>query len=388
MKKIVAFILTLVMIFSLAACGGDKKETETVKESQKLDYANMTSDDLLKDIKDQKNVTLDEFAALVSTYSYVTITDDLELEENITTEAIEKLKENGAKLPSPKEYVEPLLKSEAPQVRGYAISNVGSLLGVSDGHISAAKEMLKNEKDPYVICCAVRALANEGGKDADIGAFLLNAAKNENSKVRKQAAMAIGSSWNKDLDGAVDAMITLMSDSDKDVRSRAYEYAGGLGDEKIIEPIVNMLSNPEDAELHGNGIDSLNKLWYDFPFHENTSEAAYRATMDYFKKTPRTKDVPSWTAVGSLKNKNDSHYEEWRAKATYFNADEFAQIMTDIIKDTNANSFARSGAVENIAAHCSKETFDSLAAVIDGLADKDAKDIQDKYKSHAEKLNQ
>ena len=149
-----------------------------------------------------------------------------------------------------------------------------------------------------------------------------------------------------------------------------------------------MLNNPEDAELHGNGIDSLNKLWYDFPFHENTSEAAYRATMDYFKKTPRTKDVPSWTAVGSLKNKNDSHYEEWRAKATYFNADEFAQIMTDIIKDTNANSFARSGAVENIAAHCSKETFDSLAAVIDGLTDKDAKDIQDKYKSQAEKLNQ
>lgn len=386
MKKIVAFILTLGMVFSLAACGGDKKETGTT--SKKLDYANMTADDLLKDIKDQQNVTLDEYVALVSTYSYVTITDDMELEDNITTEAINKLKENGAKLPSAEEYVEPLLKNEAPQVRGYAISNVGSLLGVSDSHIAAAKEMLKTEKDPYVICCAVDALANEGGKDADIGAFLLNSAKNENSKVRREAAMAIGSSWNKDLDGAVDAMITLMSDSDKDVRSRAYEYAGGLGDEKIIEPIVNMLNNPEDADLHGNGIDSLNKLWYDFPFHENTSEAAYRATMDYFKTTPRTKDVPSWTAVGSLKNKNDSHYEEWRAKATYFNADEFAQIMTEIIKDTNANSFARSGAVENIAAHCSKETFDSLAPVIDGLTDKDAKDIQDKYKIQAEKLNQ
>ena len=381
MKKIVAFILTLGMIFSLAACGGGKKVDQT-------SYGKMTADDLLKNIKDQQNVTLEEFTELVSTLAYAGITDDMELEENITTEAIKKLKDSGAKLPSPEEYVEPLLKSEAPQVRGYAISNVGSILGVSDGHISAAKEMLKNEKEPYVICCAVRALANEGGKDADIGAFLLNAAKNENSKVRKQAAMAIGSSWNKGLDGAVDTMITLMSDSDKDVRSKAYEYAGGLGDEKIIEPIVTMLNNPEDAELHGNGIDSLNKLWYDFPFHEKTSEAAYRATMDYFKTTPRTSNVPSWTAVGSLKNKNDSHYEEWRAKATYFNADEFAQIMTEIIKDTNANSFARSGAVENIAAHCSKETFDSLAAVIDGLTDKDAKSIQDKYKSQAEKLNQ
>ena len=381
MKKIVAFLLTLGMIFSLAACGGGKKVDQA-------SYGKMTADDLLKNIKDQKNVTLEEFTELVSTLAYAGITDDMELEENITTEAIKKLKDSGAKLPSPEEYVEPLLKSEAPQVRGYAISNVGSLLGVSDSHIAAAKELLKTEKDPYVICCALQALANEGGKDADIGAFLLNAAKNENSKVRKQAAMAIGSSWNKDLDGAVDAMITLMGDSDNDVRSRAYEYAGGLGDEKIIEPIVTMLNNPEDAELHGNGIDSLNKLWYDFPFHENTSEAAYRATMDYFKTTPRTKDVPSWTAIGSLKIKNDSHYEEWRAKATYFNADEFAQIMTEIIKDANANSFARSGAVENIAAHCSKETFDSLAAVIDGLTDKDAKDIQDKYKSQAEKLNQ
>ncbi len=164
MKKIVVFILTLGMIFSLAACGGDKKETGTVKESKKLDYANMTADDLLKDIKDQQNVTLDEYVALVSTYSYVTITDDLELKENITTEAIKKLKENGAKLPSPEEYVEPLLKSEAPQVRGYAISNVGSILGVSDSHIAAAKELLKTEKAPYVICCAVQALANEGGK--------------------------------------------------------------------------------------------------------------------------------------------------------------------------------------------------------------------------------
>lgn len=386
MKKFLTFILVIGMVFSLAACGGDKKENGTT--SKKLDYANMTADDLLKDIKDQQNVTLDEFVALVSTYSYVTITDDLELEDNITTEAIKKLKENGAQLPSPSEYVEPLLKSEAPQVRGYAISNVGSLLGVSDSHIAAAKEMLKNEKDPYVICRVVRALANEGGKDADIGAFLLNAAKSENSKVRRGAAMAIGSSWNKDLDGAVDTMITLMSDSDNDVRSKAYEYAGGLGDEKIIEPIVIMLNNPEDAQLHGNGIDSLNKLWYDFPFHEKTSEAAYRATMDYFKTTPRTRDVPSWTAISSLKNKNDSHYDEWRAKATYFNEDEFAQIMTEIIKDTDAISFARSGAVDNIAAHCSKETFNSLAAVIDGLTDKDAKSIQDTYKSQAEKLNQ
>lgn len=376
MKKFLTFVLVIGMIFSLAACGGN------------VDYANMTADDLLKDIKDQQNVTLDEFVELVSTYSNVRITDDLELEENITTEAIKKLKENGAKMPSPEEYVEPLLKSETPQVRGYAISNVGSLLGVSDGHIAAAQELLKTEKDPYVIRCAVDALANEGGKNAEVGKFLLNAAKNENARVRRQAAYALGNSWSKDLDGAVDAIITLMSDSDADVRNAAYRYAGKLADERVVEPIAQMLKNPDEVAFHSNGVEGLAYLWYDFPFHENTSEAAYRATMDYLKTTPRAKDIPSWTAISSLKNKNDSHYNEWRAKATYFNADEFAQIMTEIIKDENANSFARSGAVENIAAHCSKETFDSLAPVIDGLTDKDAKSIQDTYKSQAEKLNQ
>ena len=38
---------------------------------------------------------------------------------------------------------------------------------------AAAKEILKTEKEPYVIKCAVRALGNEGGKDAEIGKFLL-----------------------------------------------------------------------------------------------------------------------------------------------------------------------------------------------------------------------
>ena len=52
----------------------------------------------------------------------------------------------------------------------------------------------------------MRALGNEGGKDAEIGKFLLSAAKNENAVVRRQAAVAIGSTWNKTLDGAVVAI--------------------------------------------------------------------------------------------------------------------------------------------------------------------------------------
>lgn len=105
MKKLLALILTIGMVFSLAACGGDKtgkdeadqkmkEETETKEETkedtkeetEKLDYANMTEDDLIKEfINDENNITLDEFLKLVSTYSYATINDNLSLTKTLPT---------------------------------------------------------------------------------------------------------------------------------------------------------------------------------------------------------------------------------------------------------------------------------------------------------------
>ncbi len=389
MKKILAFILAVGMVFSLAACGGENtgKETETKQETKKIDYANMTEDDLIKEfIKDEQNITLDEFVDLASTYSYATINNKLELDENITDKAIKKLKENKAKLPAAKEFVEPLLKSDAPQVRGYAFSNIATFFGASDSHKAAAKEILKTEKEPYVIKCAVRALGNEGGKDAEIGKFLLDAAKNENAVVRRQAAVALGSTWNKTLDGAVDAEIELMKDSDNEVRKAAYEYAGLLGDDRVVAPISEMLKNEADADLHSSGVKGLVWLWYDYPSHESTSEAAYRATIDYLKTTPGSDKVPAWAAVTSFTNKSKQNYAAWREKATYFNTDELYEVMLGIAKNENLSRLARGYACKPVAAHCSKEQFEAFGTVVNALADKDAKFIQDEYQNQSKKL--
>ncbi len=389
MKKILAFILAVGMVFSLAACGGENtgKETETKQETKKIDYANMTEDDLIKEfIKDEQNITLDEFVNLASTYSYATINNKLELDENITDKAIKKLKDNKATLPAAKEFVEPLLKSDAPQVRGYAFSNIATFFGVSDSHKASAKEILKTEKEPYVIKCAVKALGNEGGKDAEIGKFLLDAAKNENAVVRRQAAVALGSTWNKTLNGAVDAEIELMKDSDNDVRKAAYEYAGLLGDDRVVAPISEMLKNEADADLHSSGVKGLVWLWYDYPSHENTSEAAYRATMDYFKTTPGSDKVPAWAAVTSFINKSEENYDAWKAKATYFNTDELYEVMLGLVKNENLGRMTRGYACKPVAVHCTRAQFDALGTVINALSDKDAKFIQDEYKNQANKL--
>lgn len=389
MKKILAFILAVGMVFSLAACGGENtgKETETKQETKKIDYANMTEDDLIKEfIKDEQNITLDEFIDLASTYSYATINNKLELDENITDKAIKKLKENKAKLPAAKEFVEPLLKSDAPQVRGYAFSNIATFFGASNSHKASAKEILKTEKEPYVIKCAVKALGNEGGKDAEIGKFLLDAAKNENAVVRRQAAVALGSTWNKTLNGAVDAEIELMKDSDKEVRKAAYEYAGLLGDDRVVAPISEMLKNEADADLHSSGVRGLVWLWYDYPSHENTSEAAYRATIDYLKTTPGSDKVPAWAAVTSFINKSEKNYAAWKEKATYFNTDELYEVMLGIAKNENLSRLARGYACKPVAAHCSKEQFEAFGTVVNALTDKDAKFIQDEYQNQSKKL--
>ena len=393
MKKVLALILAIGMTFSLAACGGDKTgknggtKQETKQETKKLDYANMTEDDLIKEfIKDPQNVTLDEFINLASTYSYAKINDKLELDENITNKAIKKLRDNKAALPAAKEFVEPLLKSDSPQVRGYALSNISTLLGVGKSHMASAKELLKTEKEPYVIKCAVRALGNEGGKDAEIGKFLLDAAKNENAVVRRQAASALGSSWNKTLDGAVDAEIELMKDSDKDVRKAAYEYAGRLGDDRVVAPIAEMLKNEADADLHSSGVRGLVWLWYDYPAHENTSEAAYRATIDYFKTTPGNDKVPAWAAVTSFTTKSERNYAAWREKATYFNTDELYEVMLGLVKNENLGRMTRGYACKPVATHCTKEQFEAFGEVVNALTDKDAKFIQQEYQNQANKL--
>lgn len=386
MKKLLAFILAIGMIFSLAACGGDKTGTdgEVKQESKELDYANISEDDLIKKyIKDTQNITAEEFINLVSTYSYATINENLELNENVTDKAIQKLRNDKATLPKPNEFVETLLKSESPQVRGYAYSQSLSLLGVKSGILPTIKEALKTEKEPYVLRHAALVLANEASKDPEIASFLLDTLKNENAALRKSVIVYLCNSKNKNLDGLVDALIELMNDPDGNVRKNAYEYSGNLGDERIIAPITEMLKNPEEKDFHYKGIKGLVALWYNYPFYENTSEAAYRATMDYLK-TPVSEDIPVREAVTSFNSKSDDKYEAWKQKATYFNPDEIYEIMVGIIKNENLNWMTRCGACATIAAHCTKEQFTALGEIVNGLTDGDASFIQKEYKKWAE----
>ena len=69
MKKLLALILAIGMIFSLAACGGDKTDTdgEVKQESKELDYANISEDDLIKKYIKDKMCIRDRFCPVCGT---------------------------------------------------------------------------------------------------------------------------------------------------------------------------------------------------------------------------------------------------------------------------------------------------------------------------------
>ena len=381
MKKILSIFLVICLLLSgiviLTGCE-NKKGNNNIAE--KIDYANMTKEDLLSHIKDINKVTTDEYVWLISTYSYVNIKDDFTLENNITDEAIKAIDTKAR--PSQDTYIEKLLKSDSPQVRGYGISRISSLTGVSNKNLELAKELIKNETNEYVLYKATVALRNEAKSNKEIAEFLIKMANNENKKIRTEAAIALGNSWSEGVDGAVSTIIKLMNDTDKDVRKVACKNAGKLNDEAVVEPLVNILNNADDADIHGSCVEGLVTLWYDYPFFEKTSEKAYTATMDYLKKTPRTDKIPAWTAVGAFKTTStQSSFTEWKQKATYFNTDEVYNIMVDIIKDGDANWLARTSAIDVIKAHCSEEKFNELKTIIDGLSDSKASQIKSAYEN-------
>jgi len=349
------------------------------EQADALDYADMTADDLLAHFQDPLNPTLEEYMWLLDTYRYVGITDELELEDSITEEAFSKLWEQDANFPDTEQAIPQLIVSDAPQVRGEAVRLMGGLTGLSAGEISLAKQLIASEKEPYVINRAVIALANEGCTDPAIGRFLLDMAKNDRAVIRQNAAYALGNSWSENLDGALVAVITLMGDSDGAVRTAACANVGYLHDAAAVAPLSAILKDPAQSDLHGDCAASLITLWYDYPFHEHTSEAAYRATLDYWKTTPRTEQIPSWLSLTGLAYKADDSFGAWKARAAYYSAEEIDAVMRDILLDPNADYLARVEAIDVILAQGGPDALRALGSDVAAMTDEGARQVQQTY---------
>lgn len=404
-KKTVGILLIVTMIIiSAAACGkektsDDKKEsakTESVKKTDKKskedyepagvtrkEYQNMTAQDLLDRIEDPENITEEEAIALVSTYAYVDYDEEFEREENITDEAVSTIYDEGGWLPDSEGFIETLITSENSNVRAYGFSIMDSNLTTYETLEKKVEEILEKETDPVVLYMALESFSS-CGSDPYFAKFFIKMAEHENPKVREQAAYAIGSPWSKGVEGMAEAIVKLMNDEDEYVRETACSSAGYLADDDLIEPLVEILDDSGQVELHDACIEGLTRMWLDYPFYYNTSEAAYRATLGYLSKTPRTEEVPCWTCISYVSYVDEDEVDEWRTRATYFDPDEICNIMIDILTDSDANWLARNETIEVILKLGDDAQKDKLKSTMTGLNDEDASHLQESYERAVE----
>lgn len=347
-------------------------------------------------VKDPKAMTLDEYEAVLNARSCCEI-DQTKLElagKCPADEALRLLRNDKAKIPSINPLVPKLVKSASPQVRARGYEELSDFLGSSEQDKALAKEAIASEKDPYALKMLIwKGVHNLGNEVPEVGEFLVKMSKHEHPQVRWAAATALGNTWSDKVPGATDAIVALMGDSDEQVRKLACRGAGKLGDEKVIPAIAAILNDEGKEKMHGDCVRGLATLWLDYPFHKRFSAAAYKATMDYYKKTPRTDKVPAWSSFSPIvdfakpKAKEDS-FAAWKAKASYYKPNEQIAIMTEIVKDPQANQMARGQALTVIGKVGGKAALEKVASVVEGLSDPKAAAVKRSYQTALQKVEQ
>ena len=389
-KSLMIFAIMAVSVCMMAACGNKNAKNEAAGEfaveasddnspaMQLLNSVPFTEEGLKSMIKtpEKEPLTDEELEALFLAYSKVNINEKSQsLESNFVGKVKSEVLRGRKRSETEVAVMDRLLKNASPQVRGVAIQQYGGLFGMSAETASKLVKALENEQNAFVLKEGIRTLANELKRD-DVKKFVLGQINNDNKEVRKSVALSVGNYWSIGLDGVKDAALKLLSDVDEEVRKTMLGNVGQLADDSFVSELVKVLNDPSQGKLHGDAMRSLYTMWYDYPQHKNTSKAAYEATVNYLKTTPRTKDIPAWQTIGGLQNQNAKDYDAWKAKATYYNNSEFVKLMMDIAADPNANWLGRGPAVKVIAKIGTKADLEKVKALVSANSDdKDQKNV-------------
>ena len=373
MMKVLLSIAIMAIAATMTACGNKQAQNteSTSADSPAMRLLNsvpFTEEGLISMVTTPEKGTLtpEEYEAMYLAYSKVAIDEKtMELEKNFVAKARNTAFKNRKNPENFKDILKQLMSNASPQVRGQAITaSTGKLFGAKDSEVSNDLSTLMNEKDPYVIKCGVEALSNEL-KHPEVAKFVLAQLENESPFVRRKVAIAVGNSWSKGVDGVKEAALKLMADKDDNTRKLILSGVGKLGDESFVPELVKVLDDPAQEKFHGDAIRGLSTMWLDYPFHKNTCKAAYDATMNYYKKTPRTNKVPSWAGIAAFSTVAEKEIGAWKAKATYFKPAEFAKVLTDVVNDPEVNWLATAPAAKAIKALCSKADLENLKKTIE-----------------------
>lgn len=354
--------------------GEEQGEPEVVYdyEKDKAEYEAMTAEQLVeKYVADPANITIPEYANLLATYAFVPVEDGSFNYNNTTADAIDLIKDAGATLPkfSDPELAKEMVVKPYDYSRAYYYCTLANFIVPADTEgYAMLKEQYKKETDPFVISCVIRGLSDTFATDEEFCQYAISFADSDNAEAKLRLAIVLSTLEGVDQETLVQTALTLLADEEGNIAYYMAEECGYICDERFIEPIKALLTNMDKFSAHNLALKGLIRMWY----NGNVSEAAYQATMEYYKAESTDPKYPAWDTLTSFTSPRTSKYEEWRAAATYFDEREFVAVMTGLVADAEAQKLIKTSAVKVIGAFGTADDLTALKPLVESSPDKDA----------------
>ena len=219
---------------------------------------------------------------------------------------------------------------------------------------------ITKEQDPKVLATGLKSLMNNLAHSPELYGFYKKNASHENAEVRQSAMQGLINSNNKAAAGIEAEGLKFLDDPDEKIRAQACRELLRNGNSQALPKVQDMLKSAEtsQAAVLGKCAEGLLTLWYDKPFFKKFDAQAYKLTLEYLNKTPRSGDLPAWTVLSTLK---ETPKDAWKSLAKDYKGSEVTAALAAVAKDPNASKNARENAIAAIAVHGAKADLEALA---------------------------
>ena len=265
--------------------------------------------------------------------------------------ALSKVRRNY-KMPAIDEFLPRMLAHSSPNVRANALSYIKSFLGVSKTNLERTNAMLTNETNPVVIAALIKALANEGDRQPEVGAFLVRCLDNPDPIIRYVAAIHSSTSWNWKNQALADKLADLIvNEKNADTRKYICEYAGRLNNDVIVDAYSKVIFTEPDTRIQNAAIKGLLLTWWSYPLHNTDRQKGYELSLKFFREFKPNSKVPNSNALFPLTScaSGTKAFDKWKEKATWYKPEDVATLFLPYATDKDYPNSIRQYAVKILA---------------------------------------
>lgn len=378
MKKLIALLMALVMLLSLAACGGEEKpeasaapdngeevagtegspeaDAEVAPEAAtemipKEEFLALSGEEILERLAHGADTTDEEILALHNYYVYTDISSDGLLNRISELDyALRLLKSDyDVAISNGDLLVDALLTSPSAAVRAHLVAAIYDARNeTSPEAMAKVAEFMLAETDPAARASLVFPAGDLANYSDEVMDALVLMAKDEEAIVRRQIPSALSSYAKKSW--IMDVIKALIEDEDPLVRAHAGLALAHRQDTSIIPVMSSLLADSSvpselQRDVHTAAINALSALYGGNPggFRTPYSEEAYRACLDYIQ-SEHMQFFPFTVFLLSFTNGVDPDFAE---NAPWFDVEELISILQGIA-DSSEDSMVQSSALKTI----------------------------------------